>query len=351
MIAVLDYELRRSDPSLDESQEAVRDAFATFFGRECPTSAVRAAEPVGFDRALWGKLLEMGVAAMSLSTAVGGDDASLVDLVLAAEQWGRRIAPVPFASHIVATRLLAACEAPSSVIRPAMQGERVFTLAHAPALPGSAQLVPDAAIATDVIAVIGDRLVLHSSSLPAPHVLNQGCTPLAWWRPDDADERVTLACGRAAADACRNAVTEWKLLTAAALVGLTEQALEFGVEFARTRETMGVPIGSLQAVAYPLVDTAIDIAATRNLVYKAAWMMHNEPGVRPELPLMAFDEARRAATHGTRSVSHVQGGLGFTVEADSSLYFLRAKGWSAIAGDPATDLAAIGARLVAAGRG
>jgi hypothetical protein len=41
----------------------------------------------------------------------------------------------------------------------------------------------------------------------------------------------------------------------------------------------------------------------------------------------------------------MQGGLGFTVEADASLYFLRAKGWSALAGDPAADLAAIGTRL------
>jgi hypothetical protein len=43
------YELRRQDFSLDDSQQAVRDVFAGFFRKECPTTLVRAAEPLGFD--------------------------------------------------------------------------------------------------------------------------------------------------------------------------------------------------------------------------------------------------------------------------------------------------------------
>jgi hypothetical protein len=37
----------------------------------------------------------------------------------------------------------------------------------------------------------------------------------------------------------------------------------------------------------------------------------------------------------------MQGGLGFTIEADASLYFLRAKGWSLLGGDPAEDVIAV----------
>jgi alkylation response protein AidB-like acyl-CoA dehydrogenase len=178
-------------------------------------------------------------------------------------------------------------------------------------------------------------------------VPNQGSTPLAWWEIDDSATRTTLATGTAAVEAHETALREWKLLTAAALVGLTEGALSLGVAFAKTRETMGVPIGTLQGVAFPLVDVAIDVSAARNLIYKAAWTMHNEPGRRPELALMAFDTARNTATNGTIVAAHVQGGLGFTVEADASLYFLRAKGWSALAGDSSADLVRIGAAFVA----
>lgn len=67
------YELRRQDFSLDDDHEAVRDAFAGFFAKECPTGVVRAAEPLGHDPALWTKLAGMGAASMALPESVGGD--------------------------------------------------------------------------------------------------------------------------------------------------------------------------------------------------------------------------------------------------------------------------------------
>ncbi|HVW42434.1 MAG TPA: acyl-CoA dehydrogenase [Amycolatopsis sp.] len=344
------YALRRTDPSLDEDRTTVRDAFRDFFTNESPSSVVRAAEPVGFDAEVWRKLAGMGVASMSLPESAGGDDAGLLDMVLIAEEWGRTLAPVPLAGQVSATRLLAATGAPADVVGAAAQGERLVTLAHQPAWPGVAQLVPDAAVAADVIALSGGDLVLFSSATPAKHVPNQGSTPLAWWEPDERATRVVLASGEAATAAHRTAVAEWKLLTAAALVGMTDSALGLAVEFAKTRETMGVPIGSLQGISFPLSDVAIAVSGARNLVYKAAWLADNEPGTRPEMPLMAFDAARRTATHGTTTAAHAQGGLGFTTEADASLYFLRSKGWSALAGDSAADLKAIGARLLSAGR-
>lgn len=339
------FELRRQDFSLDENQEAVREAFAEFFSKESPTSVVRAAEPLGHDEALWSKLLGMGVAAMSLPASQGGDDATLVDLVLIAGECGRHLAPVPFISHVVATRLLAQAGAPTEILDAASEGERIFTLAPQPVTAARPQPVPDAAIATSVIALVDGRLALYSARTPEAHVPNQGCTPLAWWQPHDQAERHELAAGPGAAEQFTAAVHEWKLLMAAALVEMTESALGLAVEFAKTRETLGVPIGTLQGVSFPLTEVAIAVAGGRNLVRKAAWTAQYEPGTRPELALMAFGHAVRTATYGTTTSAHMQGGLGFTVEADASLYFLRAKGWSALAGDPAADLAAIGTQL------
>ena len=53
------------------------------------------------------------------------------------------------------------------------------------------------------------------------------------------------------------------------------------------------------------------------------------------------------ATHGATTSAHMQGGLGFTIEADASLYFLRAKGWSVLGGDPAADVIIAGDALAA----
>jgi alkylation response protein AidB-like acyl-CoA dehydrogenase len=339
------YELRRQDFALDDNQQAVRDAFAGFFRKECPTTLVRAAEPLGFDKGLWTQLSGMGVAGMSLPATVGGDEATLVDMALVAEESGRALAPVPLVSHVVATRLLARSAAASDVLPAAMQGERLVTVAPQPVWGNRTQLVPDAAIAADVIALVDGELVLHTHPAPMPHVINQGSTPLAWWQPQPDGARTVLAAGASAETWHRAAVLEWKLLTAAGLTGMTEAALALAVDFAKTRETMGVPIGTLQGVSFPLTDVAIDIAGSRNLVWKAAWLTEKEPQTCPELPLVAFTYASRTATYGTTTAAHMQGGLGFTTEADASLYFLRAKGWSVLGGDPGEDLKAIGAHL------
>jgi alkylation response protein AidB-like acyl-CoA dehydrogenase len=342
------FELRYSDFSLDDEQTVMRDAFRDFFTRECPATAVLATEPVGHDGQLWARLMGLGVTSMGVPAASGGDGASLVDLVVLAEEYGAVLAPVPLISQVVVGRLLAAVEGVGGigeVLTGVIAGDRPVVVAPQPTL-GRRQLVPDASLARDVVVLDGTSLVLVSLPTAAPHVPNQGSTPLAWFDPATGSRRV-LAEGSVAAGLHARAMREWKLLTAAALVAMTESALRIAVEFAKTRQTMGVPIGSLQGVAFPLADVAINVGATRNLVRKAAWMAEHEPASRPDLIPKAFATAARIATHGTTTAAHMQGGLGYTTEADASLYFLRAKGWSVLAGDPNDDYRAVGDLLAA----
>jgi hypothetical protein len=224
--------------------------------------------------------------------------------------------------------------------------ERPVTLALQPLTGSRGQLVPAGAAARDVVALAGEELVLVHAEEPPALVANQGSTPLARWSLA-AGPRTVLAAGDAAKAAYATARAEWKLLTAAALVGLTERALGLAVEFVKTRETMGVPVGSLQGVSFPLADVAIAVAGARNLIRRAAWMTENEPGANPGLIPAAFAYAAQTATHGATTSAHMQGGLGFTAEADASLYFLRAKGWSVLGGDPAADIIAVGGALTA----
>jgi hypothetical protein len=44
---------------------------------------------------------------------------------------------------------------------------------------------------------------------------------------------------------------------------------------------------------------------------------------------------------------HVHGGTGFMIETDITLYFLRVKAWSVIAGDPRSELLAVADALFA----
>jgi alkylation response protein AidB-like acyl-CoA dehydrogenase len=353
------FELRYSDYSLADEQAAVRDAFREFLAVQCPASRVRTAEPLGYDAKLWRQLTDLGAATMGLPEAAGGDGAGLLDLVIVAEEVGGALAPVPFAEHVAASRAIAAFPAaagsaggadgagtPGGLL--ADPAGRPVTLALAPlpgGQPGGGQLVPAGAVARDVLALDGDTVAVVQAQAPPPLVPNQGAAPLARWNLGRGT-RIVLGSGPAAVAAYQAARAEWKLLTAAALIGLTDRALSIGVEFAKTRETLGVRIGTLQGVSFPLADVAIGVAGSRNMIRRAAWLADNEPGGHPGAIEAAFAYAAGVATQGTITSAHVQGGLGFTIEADASLYFLRAKGWSVLGGDPARDVMAVADALL-----
>ena len=325
------YELRRLDYSLSAAQVDLQTAYAKFFKTSCSIETVRAAEPTGFDKSLWERLCATGATTMALPESVGGDGASLVDLTLVAEEVGRSLAPVPWIDHVCAARLLAELGAsPDGVV----DGESIAALDPQREAADGVRLVPAGSIADHIVVRDGDEVVQLSYDLRPARVDNIGRLPMAWVDPAAADSRVVIASGTAAMAKYQRALDEWRLLTAAALVGLVEETTTIAAEFAKTRYTLGVPISTLQAISHPLANMAITVQGGRNLSRRAAWFLDNEPDARPELAPAAFvfmaEEAAKAATMAV----HIQGGLGVSAEAAATAYLVRARGWPLAAGDP-----------------
>ncbi|MCG7608825.1 MULTISPECIES: acyl-CoA dehydrogenase family protein [Mycobacterium] len=339
------YELRRLDYSLTEDHVDLQTAYRQFFKTHSDIEAVRAAEPSGFDKSLWERLCAMGATTMALPESAGGDGATLVDLTLVAEELGRSLAPVPWIDHVVGARLLTrlgALDSPEIV-----QGTQIVGLDPAQVAPSGPRLIPTASIADHIVVRDGESIVqLGFSSRPA-RVDNIGKLPMAWVDPAAADSRVVLASGADAVAEYQRALDEWRLLTAAALVGLVEETMTIAAEFAKSRYTLGVPIGTLQGISHPLANIAITVQSGRGLVRRAAWFLDNEPDERPELAPSAFvfmaEEAAKAATMAV----HVQGGLGVSAEAAATAYLVRARGWALAGGDPGATAVRI-AQIVAA---
>lgn len=341
------FELRRLDYSLTEDHVALQAAYKQYFGTHCGIETVWAAEESGLDKSLWERLCAMGATTMALPESVGGDGATLVDLVMVAEEVGRSLAPVPWIDHVCAARLLARV---GSVDADVVSGRQLVAIdPHQDAAVGP-RLLPTGSIADAIIVRDGpdnqDMVRLTFGTRP-PKVDNIGKLPMAWIDPAAADTRTVVAGGGEALAEYQRALDEWRLLTAAALVGMVEQAMTIAAEFAKTRYTLGVPIGTLQAISHPLANMAITVAAGRNLAYRAAWFLDNEPDERPELADAAFvfmaEEAARAATMAV----HIQGGLGVSTEAAATAYLVRARGWPLAGGDPGASACRIG-DLVAA---
>lgn len=78
-----------------------------------------------------------------------------------------------------------------------------------------------------------------------------------------------------------------RILVAAANLGVARWALEEAIRWSRERRLFeDRPIASFQGVSFPLAELAVELEATRLLVYKAAWMadriyVKKEPGLKP----------------------------------------------------------------------
>ena len=147
----------------------------------------------------------------------------------------------------------------------------VATVALHPARDGLARLVPAGAVATLVVGLDDDELVVVETEPPAfgsVHNLGDGAIADRTLR---TGTRTVIATGARALELHERAVDEWRVLMAGALVGLAGAALEVGVEYAKQRHQFGVPIGSFQAIAHDLADVATAVDGAQLLVREAAW--------------------------------------------------------------------------------
>jgi alkylation response protein AidB-like acyl-CoA dehydrogenase len=333
------FVLRRSNYSLSDEQQALRDAFRLFFEKHCPSERVRDAEPLGWDAGLWSQIGDLRPVAMGVPIERGGDGAGLVELALVAEELGRRAAPLPLVEAMVSARLLAALDADddakTTALERLLEGGVVSVAVGSDAGRTGRRLVPGGAVADTVLGLYGERLVMKSADVPPQHVPNLASAPLAWW---DLAGGETMATGQPASSLIAQVEQEWRVLTAATLVGLGQTALDLAADYAKERFAFGVAIGSFQSVAHPLADVLIGIESARRLTHKAAWFLDHEPDQVGPLASMAFVHAAEAAERAGSVGVHTQGGFGFTLESDEQLFYRRAKGWALIGGDRRAEL-------------
>jgi alkylation response protein AidB-like acyl-CoA dehydrogenase len=324
---------------LSEESGAVRDAFERFFAAESTPARVRAAEPVGFDPQLWRQLVELEAPFMRLSAEAGGGGMGLFDAALVMEQAGRRLAPAPLAEAITALRILGEVggERARGWIEDVRGGGAVVTLALHEATPGRPQLVPGGAAATAVLAFDGRELAIEIPDAPLEAPATLGGQAIGLFIPG-AGERHVLAAGPTAARLWAAGREEWKLLTAAALVGLSREAITIAAAYACDRMAFGQPIGVNQGVAHPLANDIIDTDGALLLLWRTLGAIAEGRPDAGAATSLAFWWAARTAAVAVKDALHTFGGYGLTNEYDIQLYHRRAKAWVLPLGDPEDEL-------------
>ena len=113
---------------------------------------------------------------------------------------------------------------------------------------------------------------------------------------------------------------------AAMAVGVARASYEYALEYAKEREAFGEPIASRQAIAFMLAEMAIEIDATRLMVWEAAWMLDQGKDAVKEASMVkryADDMVMQVTDGGLQ----VLGGHGYIREHPVELWLRNGRGF------------------------
>jgi alkylation response protein AidB-like acyl-CoA dehydrogenase len=346
-----------------DDQKFLKSEARKFLEGRCPTTKVRTVldDPARtYDADLWNEVAAQGWLGTAIPEENGGLGLGALDLCVIAEELGRALAPIPFAStvYFLAEALkLAGSDAQKAQWLPKIAAGEVigcFATVERPGALTEAQVqasvaggklsgtklpVTDGDIA-DVAVVLAREsggLGLYLVELAGAGVTRETLETL-----DPTRGVARLTFNGAAAERLGEAgeglsLAEAVLDRAAVLlafeqVGGADRALEMAKGYALERYAFGRPIGSYQAIKHKLADMYVNNELARANAYYGAWAL--ETGAA-ELPLAAAS-ARVAASeaywYAAKENLQTHGGIGFTWQMDCHLFYRRSQQLGLVAG-------------------
>jgi acyl-CoA dehydrogenase len=96
-------------------------------------------------------------------------------------------------------------------------------------------------------------------------------------------------------------------------LGIARAAYEYSLEYAKERHAFGRPIIMNQAIAFKLANMALEIDASRLLIWRAAWLARNGGFTNAEGSMSKY-KASEVAVRVTEEAIQILGGYGYTRE-------------------------------------
>ena len=348
-----------------DDQKALKDEARRFLLAASPLSVARGAlenPAAGFDAALWARIGEQGWCGAAIPENYGGLGLGYVELCALAEELGRAVAPVPFASSVYLfgeALLVAGSEAQKSTLLPlvasgklvgtlavsegpgALTSERIAAQVTGGLLTGAKLPVADGmAAGSAVVLARGEAGIgLYLADLTGPGITRDAVSTLDPTRGMarlcfDGAPVEPLGSPGSGLELLARVHERGAILLAFEQLGGADRCLEMARDYALERYAFGRPIGSYQAIKHKLADVFVKNEVARANAYYGAWALSTDA---PELPLAAA-AARVAASAAywmaSKEMIQTHGGIGVTWEADCHFYFRRARHLGLVIGAP-----------------
>jgi alkylation response protein AidB-like acyl-CoA dehydrogenase len=107
------------------------------------------------------------------------------------------------------------------------------------------------------------------------------------------------------------AIDASRVSVAAQALGIAEVAYEAALDYAKDRKAFGKSLAEMQAIQWMIADMALDIDASRLLIYRATWLIDNDQPFLKEAA-MAKLFASEAAHRVCHKAVQIHGGYGYT---------------------------------------
>ena len=343
------------DFDFSDDQKMLADQVGRFLSTQCDPNVVRSVldKPQRMAQPVWQGLADMGLVGTAIPESYGGTGAGYLELCLVAQELGRHLAPVPFASSVYLVTealLMFADESTKQTLLPKIASGEVKA---AFAITEGLQQNPIQDLKTTITdqTINGEKLVVADGNV-ADLFLVAARNGLALVEKselvnvtsvDSVDlsrDTATVVFNNAKATVLtldtKSAVEQMynraAVLFAFEQLGGAQAALDMAVAYAQERFAFGRAIGSFQAIKHMLADMYVAMKLAENNCYYAAWALENNA---VDLPLAAAT-ARVAATNAFQLCAkdniQVHGGMGFTWEFDCHLFYRRSNFLSLVIG-------------------
>lgn len=351
--------------SFTDEQAEFRNMLRRFLEDKSPTTEVRRlmATDAGHDPDVWRQLSqELGLTAIHIPEAYGGQGFGVSELAIAVEEMGRALLCAPyFASTVLAATaiLKAGSDAQKQALLPAIAaGQTIATLALAEdsgawdvdgiaatatssgskvTLDGTKSFVLDGA-AADLLVVAARRPGSSGSDgvslfTVAGDAAGVERTLLKSTDPTRKIARITLSGVEAdllgddgaAAGPLAETLDVAAICLANEMAGGAERLLEDAIEYAKMRVQFGRSIASFQSLKHKAADMLLEVELAKSAAYYAAAAVDegddDVPAVASLAKAAAADAYMQTAIHAVQ----IHGGIGFTWDNDTHLWFKRAK--------------------------
>jgi alkylation response protein AidB-like acyl-CoA dehydrogenase len=350
---------------LNEEQNMLKDAAKDFCTNNTPITQMRKLrddkDETGFDRDTWQQMVELGWAGITIPEDFGGLGFGYMGMGVVMEECGRTLACSPLLSTAVlgagAIAEGGSDELKSELLPAVAGGELLLALAleesphHNPygsaataeksgdgyKVSGSKKFVLDGHVADKIVVVArssgsaGDRdglsLVLVDRSANGVTVTR---TIMADSRNAaniefDGVEGVLLGEEGKGADVLDKILDAGRIVLAAEMLGSLQECFERTVEYLKTREQFGVPIGSFQALKHRAAQMFCEVELSKSVVLDALSAL--DEGREDVAEMASLAKARLNDTYNLVSSEGVQmhGGIGMTDEYEIGFFLKRSR--------------------------